>query len=171
MSQLSLLDDCTDPIKPKKKTSKVWKLYIDGASRNNPGQSGAGVYVLKDDKLAYKEGFYLGIKTNNEAEYLALLLGIYSCKKLLFPEDLLYVVSDSQLLVRQIKGEYKVRKPELKKLYDVAFTLLHGVNYSLCHVLREYNKNADKLANQGVDKGTPVPKDFLKLLDDHGISI
>ena len=82
MTQLTILGDCSDPIREPKKESTTWKLFIDGASRNNPGRSGAGVYLLKNEKPVYQEGFYLGIKTNNEAEYLALLLGVFSCKKL-----------------------------------------------------------------------------------------
>ncbi len=171
MKQLSILSDCSDPIRPTKKAATVWKLFIDGASRNNPGISGAGVYLLKDEKPIYQEGFYIGIKTNNEAEYLALLLGIFSCKRLLYPDDLIYVISDSELLVKQIKGDYKVRKPELKKLYAIVSLLLHNVNYSFCHVLRQYNKDADKLANKGIDDGTPVPKDFLTLMHNHGFSM
>lgn len=171
MKQLSLLSDCSDPIRPIQDSSSIWKLFIDGASRNNPGRAGAGVYLLKNEKLAYQEGFYLGIKTNNEAEYLALLLGIFSCKPLLYQEDVVYVISDSELLVKQIKGEYKVRKPELKKLYSIVFSLLENVNYSFCHVLRHFNKQADKLANKGIDAGTPVPQDFLKMLQNHGFSI
>jgi ribonuclease HI len=168
MKQLTFLD-CTDPIEKPKETSHAWKLFIDGASRNNPGQAGAGVYVLKDEKPVYQEGFYLSIKTNNEAEYLALIVGIFVVKPMLFPDDVLYVISDSQLLVNQIKGSYKVRKPELKKMYDLAVQLLHGINFSLCHVLREFNKHADNLANQGIEKGNPVPPEFLQMLNNHGI--
>lgn len=168
MKQLTFLD-CTDPVRTPKESSHAWKLFIDGASRNNPGQAGAGVYLLKDEKEAYQEGFHLGIKTNNEAEYLALVAGIFMAKPLLFPDDTLYIVSDSLLLVNQIKGSYKVKKPELKKLHELAFFLLNGVNYSVCHVLREFNKDADRLANKGVDAGTPLPNEFLKLLESYAI--
>ncbi|MGE0206970.1 MAG: ribonuclease HI family protein [Candidatus Babeliales bacterium] len=171
MKQLTFFNDCTDPIKPLEKDSQSWKLFIDGASRNNPGRSGAGVYLLKNEEPVYKEGFYLGIKTNNQAEYLALLLGIFSVKNLLNPEDILYVVSDSELLVRQIKGEYKVKKPELKLLYTCVFSMLKDINYSFCHVLRHLNKEADALANKGIDDGTPVPQDFSLLLANHGFKL
>jgi len=163
--------DCSEPSRKVSEASTEWKLYIDGASRNNPGQSGAGVYVLKNGKPVYQEGFYLGIKTNNQAEYLALLLGIFSCKKLMFPDDVLYIISDSLLLVKQMQGEYKVKRETLKPLHKMALVMLAGTNYSLCHVLREYNKQADKFANKGIDDGSSMPPDFITMLQNHGISI
>ncbi len=171
MKQLNFIGDCSEPVKKVSESATEWKLFIDGASRNNPGQSGAGVYLLKNNEPVYKEGFYLGIKTNNQAEYLALVLGIFSCKRLMFADDFLAIISDSELLVKQMKGEYKVKRETLKQLNKVAFALLDGMNYSFCHVLREYNKQADKYANQGIDKGTPVPKDFSTMLRTHGITL
>jgi ribonuclease HI len=169
MKQLNLLD-CSEPVSTVEETATEWKLYIDGASRSNPGQAGAGIYLLKNDKPEYKEGFYLGIKTNNQAEYLALLLGIFSCKRLMFPDDILYIISDSELLVRQMKGEYKVKRDTLKSLNKTAFAMLAGINYSLCHVLREYNTQADKLANKGIDDGNPMPSEFITMLQNNGIT-
>lgn len=171
MKQQTIFDNCSEPVREIKKTVTEWKLFVDGASRKNPGQAGAGVYLLKNNKPVYQEGFYLGIKTNNEAEYLALLIGIFSCKRIMYPDDVLYIVSDSELLVRQMKGEYKVKKPALKQFHTQAFGLLAGINYVFCHVLREYNKEADKLANSGIDKGSPLPKDFVTFLSTHGLSI
>ncbi|MEX0940900.1 MAG: ribonuclease HI family protein [Candidatus Babeliales bacterium] len=171
MKQLNFLQNCTEPIQPIKQEASEWKLFIDGASRNNPGQAGAGIYLLKDGEPVYQEGFYLGIKTNNEAEYFALLLGLFFCKPLLFADDLLLIISDSELLIKQMKNQYKVRKPELKKMYNLAVILLENINYSLCHVKREYNKQADKLANKGVDKGSVVPKEFMSLARSHEIAL
>ena len=140
------------------------KVYIDGASRNNPGHSGAGVYLVKDETIIVQQGFYLGVKTNNQAEYLAFLLAIQHMNK----SDKLIIISDSQLLVRQISGIYSVKNPELKRMFDCAIGLLKGYNYQLQHVLREHNKIADRLANHGIDKRVPLPKEFHNMwcLDD-----
>ncbi len=168
MKQLSLLkirNDCT------KDTVYYWKLFVDGASRNNPGPAGAGVFVLRDEKEFYKAGYFLGKKTNNQAEYLALLLGIFYIRKNMCPEDLIVIVSDSLLLVKQLKGEYRVKNGGLKPLYSLAKKLLEGLNVSLTHVLREENKEADEQANNGVDHKHKVPQDFLDLLQSYDISI
>jgi len=143
--------------------SAQWKLYIDGASRNNPGPSGAGVYLTKNDVPVIKQGFFLGIKTNNEAEYLALLLGLFFARQHMVPGDTLIVISDSQLLIRQLQGLYKITKPHLRALYDCAQTIMQAHHYTCEHVLREYNSIADKLANDGIDSKTRVPADFLSL--------
>jgi ribonuclease HI len=140
-----------------------WKLCIDGASRNNPGPSGAGVYLTKNGIPVIKQGFFLGIKTNNEAEYLALLLGLYFARQHMQPGEKLLVVSDSQLLIRQLEGRYKITKPHLKALYDCAQDIIHTQHYAVEHVLREYNTIADQLANDGVDSKNPVPTDFLSI--------
>lgn len=163
--------DCSDLPQEVKKSAQEYKLFVDGASRKNPGQAGAGIYLLKNNEPIYQEGFYLGIKTNNEAEYLALLIGIFSCKHIMYPDDVLYIVSDSELLIRQMKGEYKIKKPQLKKLSSLAFELLMGFNYSFCHVMRNYNKEADALANSGIDKGSPLPSDFVAFLVSHDLSL
>lgn len=138
-------------------------LYIDGASRNNPGKSGAGVYLLKDGKPIVKQGFFLGIKTNNEAEYLALLLGLFFAQKNMLVGDTLIVRSDSLLLIRQLQGKYKITKPHLRVLYDCAQNIMHTQHYVCEHVFREQNSIADALANKGIDDKIPVPEDFLSL--------
>lgn len=148
---------------------KSWKLFIDGASRNNPGPAGAGVYLLCDDEVVFQEGFFLGSRTNNQAEYVALLLGIFFVRVYGQPDESVCIVSDSQLLVRQMIGQYRVRNIELQKLQNVAFALLKGYEYRFCHVMREQNKQADKLANKGIDKKVPLPGDFVKLLHAHEI--
>src|SRR5437868_5008693 len=97
-------------------TKNVWTLFVDGASRNNPGPSGAGIYIVKNNILVIKRGYYLGIKTNNQAEYLALLLGLFILMEHREAEDQVRIISDSQLLVRQLVGMYKVRHPHLQPL-------------------------------------------------------
>lgn len=153
------------------KVSKVnrWKLFIDGAARNNPGPAGAGVVIKKDDTIMQEAGFYLGKKTNNQAEYLALLLGIFLIKKLMESEDQLLIISDSQLLVRQLKGVYKVKDAQLKKLFDMAKRLLAGISCQVHHVMREENTEADAMANKGIDTKHAVPEAFVQLLHTYQI--
>ena len=133
-----------------------WNLYIDGASRNNPGESGVGIFILKNDKKFLEHSFYLGIKTNNQAEYLALLLGLTLLKSYLNPEDRIEIISDSELLIKQINGQYAVKNHELKKLYQDVKHLLLNLNYKAIHVLRQNNKVADKLANKAIDEKIPA---------------
>lgn len=141
-----------------------WHLFIDGASRNNPGPAGAGVYLMKNDHPVIKQGFYLGTKTNNQAEYLALLLGLYYAERHMSAGDFLVISSDSQLLVRQITGEYAVKHPDLKILYQLARARLSTIQFGIRHVFRHDNTIADQLANSGIDKKLPVPHDFIDLI-------
>lgn len=171
MNQLNLFQECIPAAHDDKHKGIQWKLFVDGASRNNPGPSGAGIYITKNDIPFFKKGYFLGTKTNNQAEYLALLLGILQCKKHHTGKDKLYVFSDSELMIKHIKGEYKIKNPELKKLFTFAFTLLEGMNYSFCHVLREFNQEADAMANHGIDKKGKVPEEFKALLLRHGIEV
>ncbi len=129
-------------------------VNTDGGSRGNPGESGIGVAIFdKDSNLVNEACDYLGVATNNIAEYKALILGIklsmrYNAKKTLFK-------SDSELMVKQIKGEYRVRNTQLKLLFTDAQSLLKKLpNWKIMHVPREENKEADLLANKGVDMST-----------------
>lgn len=169
--QLDVFQEYCDAAPKPAIYGSLWKLFIDGASRNNPGQAGAGVCLFKDNVLVLQEGFYLGIKTNNEAEYLALLLGLFLAKKIVLADDLLYIVSDSELLTKQLRGEYAVKRETLKPLHACARDMLTGLHYAICHVKRELNKRADKLANQGIDNGTPLPQEFVLLLREREITI
>ena len=148
-----------------------WKIFIDGASRGNPGPSGTGVYVLKDSEPYASYAFYLGKKTNNQAEYYALLVALYfvlpETKQNKDRHDKIEIISDSQLLVRQIQALYKVHDAHLKKLHAKAIQLLDGYTYSIKHVLREENKDADALANKGVDNHIPLPEKFTSWIASH----
>jgi len=168
MKQLHFFDKSLDKINSCEQINS-WKLFVDGASRNNPGLAGAGIYIVKNDKLAMKEGFFLGSKTNNQAEYLSLLLGIFYIKKYMCKDDLVIIYSDSQLLVRQMLGEYKVKNPALRPLFQLANKLLIDVQYNIVHVVREDNKDADQMANVGIDSSKKVPQDFLNLLRENEI--
>lgn len=142
---------------PKK---HIWYLYVDGASRSNPGPSGAGIYLTKEHDPIEQRGFYLGTKTNNQAEYLALLIGLYYAQKHVSAHDILIVISDSELLIKQLKGIYAVRNPMLKDLYALVQQKLFCFNYKLTHVLREKNTHADALANKGIDKKIALPQEI-----------
>ncbi len=137
-------------------TNKEIDLIVvntDGGSRGNPGESGIGVAIFdKDSNLINEACDYLGVATNNIAEYRAMILGIklsmeYNAKAILFK-------SDSELIVKQIKGEYRVKNPQLKLLFNEAKELLKKLpNWKIMHVRREENIEADLLANKGIDMG------------------
>ncbi len=157
--QLALFDS---PIKKIEKAS-TWVIHVDGASRGNPGPSGAGIYIYDKTaaKALAKEGFYLGTKTNNQAEYLALALAVILLQQLLAqhqaPIETVQIISDSELLIKQMQGHYRVKNAALLEIKLVAERLLRSVPHSFKHVLREHNKIADQLANQGVDLKKKVP--------------
>lgn len=135
------------------KTSQLPTLlaYIDGGARGNPGPAGYGVHLTdSEDNVVAEISRYLGHRTNNFAEYSALLAALeYSIEH---DWAALRVISDSELLVKQINGEYKVRNPDLKELYDRAKALARKLNrFSIRHVLRSQNKDADRLANWAMD--------------------
>ena len=127
-------------------------LHSDGGSRGNPGPAGAGA-VLYDDQGQEVAALsrYLGRTTNNEAEYQALLMGLNEAKRL--GAVRLTVKMDSELIVRQLEGQYRVKAPGLKPMYAEAKRLLQGfASVTILHVRREFNKRADELANQAMDQ-------------------
>lgn len=154
-----------------KKTGNKFILYFDGASRNNPGIAGAGICLKKDDSIVYNGGFYLGKKTNNQAEYLALIIGIYFAKKNLQPEDSLKIISDSELIVRQISGIYKIKNAQLRYLYELVMSMLENIDFTIEHVLREYNQDADKNANYAIDRKIPITKQLIDFFNENKIII
>ncbi len=126
-------------------------IHIDGGARGNPGIAGAGI-VLRGagDRPLVEAGYYLGHQTNNVAEYTALLKALEAAKRA--GASQLVIHSDSELLVRQINGEYRVRNPALKDLFDDAFARLLGFEkWEVRHVRREQNTRADELANLAMD--------------------
>lgn len=146
---------------PKKEEKIEWRLCVDGASRGNPGKAGAGMVIYKNNKKHLSHGFFIGTRTNNEAEYIALFIGVYYLKKEASPFDLITIISDSELLIRQCQGSYRVRKAELKQLYDAVMHELQGFTYVFQHVMRENNTVADSLANKGIDDGVHLPLTLL----------
>lgn len=124
--------------------------YIDGASRGNPGKASYGILIEMEGKI-YTLKKNLGISTNNVAEYEALLALLNWCleKKV----DSLKVFSDSKLLVEQIKGNFKVKAENLKKLHREALEKINKINnFKIYYIRREFNKEADKIANQCLDE-------------------
>ena len=131
---------------------KSLRLFTDGAARGNPGLAGLGV-VIEDDQGMRLRGLhrYLGIATNNEAEYHALIDGLKAVAD--WKPDRLEVNLDSKLVVEQIKGNYRVKKPELQQLHRRAKELLKSfAEVDINHVDRERNKGADYLANLAIDE-------------------
>jgi ribonuclease HI len=120
--------------------------YIDGGSRGNPGEAGLGVYFPGVVRIAE----YLGTGTNNYAEYSALLTAL---RFAVFTRcESLQVYADSELVVKQIKGEYQVKNEGIRLLYDNAVRWIAQIpHFSIQHVRRENNKEADKLANLAMD--------------------
>ncbi|MFQ5959808.1 MAG: ribonuclease HI family protein [Candidatus Methylomirabilales bacterium] len=126
-------------------------VHIDGAARGNPGPAGIGV-VLWDEAGAIREEHqaYIGKATNNMAEYEALLFGLRKARELGYTA--VKVFSDSELLVRQIRGEYRVKHPRLRKFYDQVDHLVRSFDaFEIDHVRRGMNTRADLLANRAIE--------------------
>jgi ribonuclease HI len=128
--------------------------YCDGGSRGNPGPAGFGVYIQDGTgRVLAEESQYLGVRTNNFAEYSALLSAIQFA--LSHGYRRLRVISDSELIVKQMKGQYRVKSPDLLPLHEQARRLALGLEkFEIQHVLREKNRHADRLANLAMDRGT-----------------
>lgn len=132
-------------------------LHIDGGSRGNPGPAGYGV-VITDEAGATVRTLrrYLGPRTNNYAEYSALLAGLECAREL--GAARVRVVADSELLVRQMQGRYQVRSPLLRPLYEQAYARAGQFEqFEIKHVRREKNREADRLANLAMDEGMKEP--------------
>ena len=138
---------------PAKSASPAYTAHIDGGARGNPGPSGYGVVIHNAAGRKIAElSEYLGHRTNNYAEYQGLLAALrYAVANNL---KLLKVVSDSELMVRQMKGIYKVKHPELRKFHAEAQQLARQLEwFEIRHALREHNRDADRLANEAMDRG------------------
>lgn len=131
-------------------------LHIDGGSRGNPGVAGGGVVLRAEDGTRLFEGaFFFGEQTNNSAEYMALLRGLDIISG--FALSGVTIHSDSELLVRQMTGEYRVKNPHLQQLHEQAQVKLIRISgWTFRHVRREQNARADELANLAMDKRRDV---------------
>lgn len=145
-------------------SSQITKIFIDGASRSNPGEASCGFVIYQSDGTIMLEGgHYLGVRTNNEAEYCGLIFALRKALELGITK--VSIRSDSELLVRQVHGVYKVKKDHLKR-YKAEVDALIGrfAHFDMDHVERAANKEADRLANEvldeALDKGTPAEDVF-----------
>jgi ribonuclease HI len=134
------------------------KVFTDGGARGNPGMAGAGVVVKTESgKIIFQKSIYLGTKTNNEAEYGALILALEWVKKNKESMEVseILINSDSELLVRQMEGRYKVKAKNLKPLWSRARDRVEemGVPVFFASIKRELNILADELANRAMDSG------------------
>jgi len=133
--------------------------FTDGGARGNPGPAGLGVHITDADENVLKEvSQYLGEQTNNFAEYMGALVALETFREL-FGDDTLNmefeVKLDSELVQRQLNGDYKVKSPTLRPLYEkiVKLRAEYFPHITFTHVRREYNKDADRLANEAMDRG------------------
>jgi len=136
------------------------KLFFDGASRGNPGLSGAGAYLKFSNGSIKELSKPLGRATNNQAEYRAIILGlVYLLKE--YPErdqlDTVGIIGDSQLVIKQLGGEWRVNSANIRKDYEHAKQLItqlrqQSITVTLQHVPRKQNADADRLANRGADQ-------------------
>jgi ribonuclease HI len=125
-------------------------IHIDGAARGNPGPAAFGLLVFCEDRLLHEEKGYLGHTTNNVAEYTALVRALHRAAKL--GGTTLTIHSDSELLVKQWNGAYRVKHANLKALYEEAKMLaMPFQSVTVRHVYREDNQDADRLCNQALD--------------------
>jgi ribonuclease HI len=132
--------------------ARVLRLFTDGAARGNPGPAGLGLVLEDDQGMRLWGGHrYLGTATNNQAEYLALIEGLQEAAR--WKPDRLEIYLDSQLVVEQLAGRYRVKNPELRPLHARALALLGGfADSAVSHVPREKNRGADALANRAIDE-------------------
>ena len=130
-------------------------VYTDGGSRGNPGISGFGIAVLdQHGDIIYKLSKFIGIKTNNEAEYFAILEALTWVRDHQTEFSSVNFYSDSQLIVRQLNGLYKVKAANIKALYQLALSLISEIKITCTfhEIFREKNSLADSLANLAMDR-------------------
>lgn len=128
-----------------------YQLFCDGASRSNPGDASIGISILLDGKEVHTISKKIGIATNNEAEYQALIDGLNYCVDNSIKE--IKVFLDSNLVVEQVNKNFKVKAGNLKVLNSKVDDLIQEFNFiEINHVYREENKRADQLANMALDK-------------------
>ena len=131
-------------------------VHVDGGARGNPGPAGAGVSISSDDGTLIHEGaYFLGHQTSNGAEYHALIRALQRLQRC--NTDTVTVIEDSELLVRQITGAYRVKSPKLARLFEqVQLLLLKIPCWNIQHIPREENRRADDLANLAIDRRRDV---------------
>ncbi|OGJ37477.1 MAG: hypothetical protein A2383_00435 [Candidatus Pacebacteria bacterium RIFOXYB1_FULL_39_46] len=133
-------------------------IHTDGGSRGNPGISGGGAVVFQDDREIHSMSASFGIKTNNEAEYLAVIMALKWLKKFSQKQSIKQVkfFLDSKLVTEQLNKAWKIKEPRLRTLAHNCWEIIETLPYSVIfsHVRREKNAEADLLANQAMDTAT-----------------
>ena len=153
------------PTFKKTKDAKVfpYKEYVmnfDGASKGNPGLSGAGAVIYKNGEEIWSSCKFVGTKTNNQSEYSALILGLKGAITLGITK--LSVLGDSLLVINQVNGIYKVKSESIFNLYKEVLGLKSQFEYvDFNHVYRDYNKRADELSNLALDQPCDLQTDFI----------
>lgn len=138
----------------QKNTGKnMYNVYTDGGARGNPGPAGCGAVILnKNGEVLQKVSHFIKHATNNEAEYTALLLGVKKVLELK-PQTVNFYL-DSELIVKQMNGEYKIKKAELKSIFDQIQVLIKKISQTkFVHIPRTKNQLADQLVNQAINQG------------------
>lgn len=125
-------------------------VFTDGASKGNPGKSGIGIAIYEKENLIEEHSGFIGKKTNSQAEYEAV---IFALKRLIeLNEKKAVLFSDSEFLIKQINGLYKVKAQNIKPLYEQVLSLLKQISVTFIWIGRDKNTKADELANKGVEK-------------------
>lgn len=155
----------TNNIQPKVYPSTEYTLYFDGCSKGNPGPAGIGAVIYKNGEEYWYDCKYIGAKkTNNEAEYSALILGLEAAIELGIKN--ISVCGDSLLVINQVNKLYKVKNPNLSEFYDEVIKLTKQFTYiDFNHVYRKNNKRADQLSNQALEHNNQVLPE-TELIDD-----
>src|SRR5271154_596527 len=150
------VNSVSGPTAPSSHTGWI-SAHCDGGARGNPGPAGYGALIQSTDGAVIAElSEFLGLRTNNFAEYSGLLGCLDFALKNGYRK--LRVVSDSELMVKQIQGKYQVKSPDLKPLYDEAKRRIAQLDgFEISHALRHKNKDADRLANEAMDRGMRKP--------------
>ncbi len=139
--------------KKKAESADEIEIYTDGGSRGNPGPSGGGFAIYKAGKLVRKGSEFYGKKTNNQAEYLALRSALRDAYAH-FKEHKIKCFLDSKLAVEQVNGNFKVKSPNVKPLFEEVRRIADQFDrFSIHHIPRNQNKVADQLANEAMDHG------------------
>ena len=138
------------------------KIFTDGGSRGNPGMAGGGVVVMLNDEAIHEDAIHFGTKTNNEAEYLAVLHALEWLKnnvsngKLFNKTEISKVefYGDSKLVIQQLSQNWKLKEPRMRELAQKCWNIIGLLPYPVgfIHVLRDKNARADELANQAMDE-------------------
>ena len=132
--------------------SETLTVYIDGASKGNPGKSGVGFLIEKNSSVIFSHGYFIGQATNNQAEYMACIAVLSHIQECIKPiESSLIIYADSLLLIKQIQGAYRVKNPVLQLLHKEVTKLLNNFTWQAHHIAREKNSRADDLANKSIE--------------------